>query len=373
MKKIILKREAILYRFDKKGSSYFLDRENRNLYKENMKKNKWRNLINIGIFLTLLVIAIYQSQNRVKSYQKSALVMDTFVEIQLESKSDDGEKLLAETFKLMRQYEEKLNFYDASSQVSMLNDATNYQLDSDLFRLFEISQEVYENSAHYYDVTIGDLAMLWDIENKIIPQSSQIVAALENTGFDKLAYEQKTLQKPQQLKINFGSLAKGYIIDKAVEFLQQRSVESVVINAGGDIRIAGKSQKIKIGIQHPRGKSGEILAKLQVGNQAVVSSGDYERYFVQDEVRYHHLLNPLTGYPARENISVTVIGEEAVWADAYATAFFVMPHAKALQLADEIAGIELLIVYEEDNKIKTEISSNMKRYLGKDVRDELLD
>ena len=338
-----------------------------------MKKTKWRNLINIGIFLSLLIVAIYRSENKMQSYQKSNLVMDTFVEIRIETKADEGEKLLAKTFDLMRSYEGKLNFYDPESAVSRLNAAAESTIDADIFRLLQISEQVYQESQQLYDVTIGNLALLWEMEKEIVPTADEIAAALSSTGFQQLSFAEESLQKPPELKLNFGSIAKGFIIDKAVEYLLENSAESVVINAGGDIRLAGQRKKSTIGIQHPRGKNGEILAKLQVQNKAVVSSGDYERYFIEDGIRYHHLLSPLSGYPARENISVTVIGEEAVWADAYATAFFVMPQQKALQLADKIDKIDLLIVYEEDKKIKTGISSNMKEYLGKEALDELLD
>lgn len=331
-----------------------------------MKKNIRKNILNISIFLGLIAIALYMNKFSIKSYSRSFLLMDTFVEIELEITGNDGDQILSDAFKLMQNLETKLDYYDKTSKLSEINAQAVADMDKDLFPMLQFADSLNKLSAGLYDISIGELADLWNISAQIIPDSSQINPALNNTGMNKITFDDKTIKKPLAMKLNFGSIAKGYIVDKAVEFLMQSGAKSVIVNAGGDIRILGAKTPKKIGIQHPRGNSGEILDVIKIGNSAVVTSGDYERYFFKNDIRYHHLLNPITGYPANNNISVTVIAPTAMEADAYATAFFVMPTKAACVLAESIDNVELLIVNIIDEKVEIKTTSGMKKFMEKE-------
>ena len=135
------------------------------------------------------------------------------------------------------------------------------------------------------------------------------------------------------------------------------------MNAGGDIRIFGKNKAIKIGIQHPRKAQNEIISILNIQNSAVVTSGDYERFFMQDGKRYHHILNPQTGFPAKNAVSVTVISKNAMLADAYSTALFLMPHREAIELVEQTKDLECIIFYENNSVLQNVQSSGMKKYV----------
>jgi len=164
------------------------------------------------------------------------------------------------------------------------------------------------------------------------------------------------------MKINLGSLAKGYIVDKVVEYLKQQNVISGFVNAGGDMRIFGRGKPFKIGIQHPRSESNEIIDVINVGNMSVVTSGDYERYFMKDGKRYHHIINPLTGYPSQNAISVTVISETALIADAYSTALFLLEPEQSLKLAEETDELEAVVYFIKDDKIEKLETKGFKKY-----------
>ncbi|MBD3410285.1 MAG: FAD:protein FMN transferase, partial [Ignavibacteriales bacterium] len=140
--------------------------------------------------------------------------------------------------------------------------------------------------------------------------------------------------------LNFGAVAKGYAVDRAARILDEAGIEEYLINAGGEIAMRGEWT---IGIQHPR-KRDATYATLTLEDAALGTSGDYERYFIADGTRYHHLLDPRTGRPARKAQSATVIAEDATTADALATAAFVLGPELGVRLIEKIDGADALII-----------------------------
>ena len=328
-----------------------------------MSKKNIHNFAKIFIFICLIFSGLYLQGNRVYHYQKSALIMDTFVDIQIDVKDKNGMEIISKAFDLMQGYDDLLDYHDEESKLSILNNKSECEMFLELYEMLIIGKKLYYETASRYDLSIGKLSDLWENEN--IPSKEDILLAKEFTGFDKIKFDSKVIDKPENLKINLGSIAKGFIIDKTIEYLIENRVQSAIMNAGGDIRIFGYNKKIAVGVQHPR-KEDEIIAKLEVGNVALVTSGDYERFFIKDGIRYHHIIAATTGYPANENISVTVIAKNATEADAYATAFFVMPSKEALEFANKIDGVELYLIKNENNKLKTFKSAGMEKYLIKE-------
>jgi thiamine biosynthesis lipoprotein len=150
------------------------------------------------------------------------------------------------------------------------------------------------------------------------------------------------------MSFDTGGIAKGYAADKAVETLKALGISSGLVAIAGDIRAFGSKpdgSPWTIGIRNPRGAEAndDVMATLELSDEAVSTSGDYERFFMREGVRYHHILDPRTGYPARENISVTVVAPEAVFTDGFSTGVFVMGPEKGLQLLETL-GYEGIIV-----------------------------
>ena len=290
--------------------------------------------------------------------------MDTIVDIKIVTNNKDANEILDYAFKLMEDYENKFSFYNNKSQIWKFNNSIidSLLIDDDLKEILSISKELYQKTNKHYDITIGALSEIWDFDNEVLPTNKEIEKAIQVTGFKKLKIQNNYLHKPDGMKINLGSLAKGYIVDKVVEYLKQQNVISGFVNAGGDMRIFGRGKPFKIGIQHPRSESNEIIDVINVGNMSVVTSGDYERYFMKDGKRYHHIINPLTGYPSQNAISVTVISETALIADAYSTALFLLEPKQSLKLAQEIDGLETIIYIINEDKIEKLETQGFKKY-----------
>ena len=324
---------------------------------------KKRDVINIIILLIIISFAAYRFYNRKITFSQSKFALDTIVEITVTSQKRNIKSVIDEAFEMIADYDRKFNFYDPEGELGKINSSEQVSLDKDFYQLLKISFELYEKSDSLYDTTIGRLTELWDFSTEHIPNIDSIRTAQENSGFEKIKFSEDQLIKPKNLKLNFGSLAKGYIIDRVVDFLEDNPVESGIVNAGGDIRIFGYNKKKEIGIQHPRSDRNEIIATLQVGNKAIVTSGDYERFFIKDNKRYHHIIDPKTGFPTENAISVTVVASQAVTADAYSTALFLLKPEAAIELVNQIENLQAIIYFETRGKIESIMSERFEEYL----------
>lgn len=200
-------------------------------------------------------------------------------------------------------------------------------------QLFRLARKIYLDSEGAFDLTVGILTEIWGFRSKSyrVPQKEEIKGALKFVGLEKIVEKDNQLVVPEGVIIDWGGLAKGWALDQAFQALQKEGISRGFINAGGDLICFGKNpdnQAWKIGIKHPR-ESG-FLGVLEISDLAVATSGDYQRYFEIKGIRYHHIFDPRTGFPARGKQSVTVIGPEAAICDALATALFVLNDASKL-------------------------------------------
>ncbi len=333
---------------------------------------KKRNVfINVLIFVLILLTALYWKYYSSKEFQRSEFLLDTIVEISVTSRESNVNSIIDSAFDLMRDYEYKLSMYKEDGQIWEINNSSvmYHELDNDLYSLLELSQKLYGLSDSLYDITIGSLSEIWDFENQYIPSLEEIDNALEYVGFNKISFDTETLSKPPGIKLNLGSLAKGFIVDKAVEFLINNDIKAGIINAGGDLRIFGYDDALSIGIQHPRGEKNDIISVLNLKNNAVVTSGDYERFFIYEGKRYHHILNPKTGFPSSTAVSVTVISNSTMIADALSTVLFLLHPEEALSLLDVFPESDAIIFYMEKDELKQIHSEGFTRYMrSKDER-----
>ncbi len=211
-----------------------------------------------------------------------------------------------------------------------------------------LGQALAERSSGAFDMSLGRLKALWglDGEQPHLPAVAEITVALRGSGPGSLVMDGRTARKAAPaLQHDLGGVAKGYAVDRAIALLRQHGVTSAAVNAGGDMYLLGQRQgrPWRIGIQHPR-QPGTVLCAVDVSNRAVVTSGDYERFFEQNGQRYHHLFDPATGYPSGRCQSVTVIADTVAVADALATALFVLGPEKGLALLSAYPGAEALLV-----------------------------
>ena len=327
---------------------------------------KKKQLISLLLLTLIIVVAYITDRTRLQEYKQAEIVMDTIVEISVQTpRKLDSQKIVQQAFDKIKEFEKKFSYYDSTSILFTINHTKKdtITIDHDFYTIFSVAREVYNNSDSLYDISIGNLVDIWDFENEMIPSISEIEKAKLNSGFDKIYFDNEILVKPEQYKIILGSIAKGYIIDQTVYFLQTRKVTNGIVNAGGDIRIFGKEKLTSIGIQHPRAERSKIIKTIHLPNLSIVTSGDYERFFIKDGLRYHHILNPKTGFPGDTMCSITVIHPSAMIADAYATALFLQPVNRAVEIAESVDNLEIILSYFENDEIVSLQTEGMEKVL----------
>jgi len=315
-------------------------------------------------FMILLVVALvifswYRFTGVTEPVDRTALIMGTLVEIKIyDADHEKAEQAASAAFHEMSRIEGLMSRHIDSSEVSRLSRAAGpLEVSRETADLIRAGQRIARLSHGAFDLTLGRLKELWaiDSEDPHIPDPAELKKALRGIGPKALAVSGRTVSKADPaLHLDLGGIAKGYAVDRAVELLRRAGITSAAVNAGGDIRLIGDRQgePWRIGIQHPRNPQG-VLVTLPLADCAVVTSGDYERYFERDGIRYHHIFDPTTGQPARLCQSVTVIARDAATADALATAAFVLGPDQGLQLLEAEPGVEGLIVSISGALVKT--------------------
>jgi len=232
------------------------------------------------------------------------------------------------------------------------------KIDPELARLIDQGLAVGELTGGAFDITFASVGKLWDFkaEPPILPSQAEIKTALEAVGYQKVKLDLKasTIDFPRGTQIGLGGIAKGYGVDRAMAVLLERGIENGIVNAGGDMKVLGTKfgKPWRIAVKHPRERD-QVLAMVPLSNTCMVTSGDYERFFEYNGKRYHHILDPRTGYPATGGMSVTVIAPDAAFADALATGLSVLGHEKGLPIVEGLPRVECLIVDMEGGVTKS--------------------
>jgi thiamine biosynthesis lipoprotein len=315
-------------------------------------------LILIGIAAGTAAIALILSRGnsaeKLFSYQQ--LLMDTDVSLQLYSGSSrEAEEVKEDLFKEMSRLELLLSCTESSSEVTIINRAAG----EGPVQVGPETAEVIEKAIHYarlsegaFDPTIGPLLDIWGFRGEAnrVPEPVEIEAAAALVDYSLMENDYaagKVFLPSSGMALDLGGIAKGYIVDRGLELLARSGIGHALLNAGGDIGILGPKpdgSPWRIGVKHPR-RDDELIAVISwLKKGAVVTSGDYERFFEEDGERYHHILDPRTGYPARNLLSATVVAPTAIEADALSTALFVMGPQRGLELVESLPGVEAILV-----------------------------
>lgn len=239
-----------------------------------------------------------------------------------------------------------------ASPLMTLNRASGdgpHPVPSELAELIDRSLLCSQLTQGAFDCTFRAVGELWDFKASPprIPSQAQVQAVLPQVGHDKVQVNlaAATVTRPEGLWIGLGGIAKGYGVDRAMAVLMEHGIENAIVNAGGDLKALGKNgdELWSIAIRHPRDQA-RMIAVLPVANTCVVTSGDYERFFEHDGKRYHHILDPRTGFPSTGAISATVVAPDAAVADALATALCVLPPEQGIALVEQLPRVEALVV-----------------------------
>jgi len=266
------------------------------------------------LLLIYILFLLFSCGQKDDWHTTTLLYFDTLCEIKLHCKDETFSSTLEEINILFSRIEE------------LFSPDSSYENSEEVLKLFKIAKKIYSDSLGVFDITIAPLSSLWGFHNPPhrIPGHEEILAVLKSVGLDKIKFEGESLLVPEGMSFDWGGIAKGFGVDKAVDICRKNSIPHGFINAGGDLFCWGNNPQghlWKIGIKHPREEG--FLGVLSITESGAATTGDYQRYFVKGGIRYHHVLDPRTGFPAMEKQSVTVTGPKTVLCDALSTAVFV--------------------------------------------------
>lgn len=235
------------------------------------------------------------------------------------------------------------------------------EVSDDTLAMIKKAQHYAKESGGYFDIAIGPVMDLWGFggEEYRVPTEEEINKALLLSGYEKIIIDDqgKTVYLPEKgMVMDLGGVAKGYATDMAVQKLRDAGIKSGIINAGGNVFVMGSKpdgSPWKVGIQDPRDRNG-LVAVMEVTDAAVISSGDYERYFEEDGVRYHHIMDPSTGKPARGLMGTTIVTDNSTNADIFSTLMFVLGTEKGMEFQKKLSGVEVVFINDEKEISYTE-------------------
>ncbi|MCG3118875.1 MAG: FAD:protein FMN transferase [bacterium] len=345
-------------------------------------KNYWREFI---CSLGVLFFVRCGPAPDVQTVQESRILMDTLVSIQVYAPKPADElpirSAITAAFSEMTRLDSLFSAYRNDSEVALINrevaTPNGVMLSSAVDSVLHVAQWAAQISHGAFDVTVAPILRLWGFgtDSLKLPSPEQIVARLPLVGYHHLLLSARRINFRQpHMAIDLGGVAKGYVVDRGLEILQQAGIRDVMITAGGDLRVitspltAGRRY---IWIRHPRpahpdSAASSFFGRFKLaGDGAVSTSGDYERFFIHEGKRYHHIIDPHSGYPASGAVSATVLAKTSVQADALSTALFVLGPERGIALADSLPGVEAMMIYQTGEKLQWRATRTFQNILEK--------
>lgn len=314
------------------------------------------------IFLFFALLSIPScSRNKEHTYKKSRIAMDTLVSITVASDSEKGaEEAVDDAFQEIAKLDKLLNFFSDDSEVATINRSAGERpvvVSEETLDVIDGALYVADKTGGAFDITIGAVSPLWDFRGQVVPGENVLREKLKLVGYKNITLDRvksTVFLKKKGMKIDLGGIAKGFAADRAGKALKKRGIKSGIVAVAGDIRAFGRRPDGKawnIGLKNPRASNekDEIFAVMGLSDRAISTSGDYERFFMRDGVRYHHLLDPKTGRPSDSCRAVSVITKEGAYADAFSTAVFVLGPEKGMEILNKL-GFDGVIT-DRDGKL----------------------
>lgn len=322
------------------------------------KLYRTRIIIPIAALLVAVLFIFLRGGDDDTLYRYRQITMDTPVELRFGGvSSQEADQLQEEVFAEIRRLEELFSRTIDESDTSRLNRLAgtgSVEVSPEVVYVTEKALDYARLSDGAFDPTIAPVVDRWGFlgQEFRVPDTEEIeesLALVDYSLVDVNRQSETISLREKGMALELGGIAKGFIIDRALDVLHAAGVKNAFINAGGDIGMIGgrpDGEPWRIGVRHPREET-EIIVVLPAQGGAVVTSGDYERTFTEEGVSYHHILDPQTGMPARGVSSVTVMAETALEADALSTAVFVLGPRLGMALAEQLPGVEAVLVTAE--------------------------
>ena len=267
--------------------------------------------------------------------------------------------VLKEALALCDTYELMFSRTKPKGNLYRLNSGETDTVPEDLGLLIETGLKYSQLSQGALDITIGSVSSLWDFtaSDPKVPEQERITEALSSVNYNNVTLTRNedssyTVTSPPGTVIDLGAIAKGYIADRIKEFLLEKGINQAIINLGGNVLCVGSKKdnsSFNIAVKKPFSEN-ESLETLKITDKSVVSSGNYERYFYEEDVLYHHILNPATGYPVDNGLSdVTIVSDDSLIGDCLSTTCFALGLTEGLKLIENTPGVEAMFVEMNGN------------------------
>lgn len=320
-----------------------------------------QNSVMLSVIMLLALCILTGCSRQPVSYAATDICMGTVLNQTVYTTGEDETGNITE---LVRELErDTLSWRIPGSETAKLNASQAgipVSVSEELWEELLLLQEVSEQSGGAFDITLGSLTRLWNIDEQAledsgelrIPTEEEIARALENSGYDKVLLKDGCITLEGGIQLDLGAAGKGIACDRIGDYLKETAVSGAVISVGGSVITYGEKpdgSPWQVGIVNPEDTS-RLLGTLRLtGEWYISTSGDYERYIEADGIRYHHILDPASGYPACSNLrSVTVVGKSGILSDALSTACFVLGREEGMALAAHF-GAETVFVDREGN------------------------
>ena len=321
-----------------------------------------------GLWILMVTACTKQKQY----FEESGSVFHTIYHIKYEGSEILTEKIDAE----FQKFNLSLNPFNPNSIISKVNRNEAVEADDWFIEVFNKAKEVSDHSEGIFDITCAPLVNLWGFGfSKMDSVTPQMIDSIKQfVGYQKVRLDgRKVVKDDSRILLNCSAIAKGYASDIIARLLEREGIENYMVEIGGEVTMKGVNQNGKcwrIGINKPEddstGVKNDIEEVVQLCKKGgVATSGNYRNYYIKDGKKYAHTIDPRTGYPSEQSIlSATIVAEDCITADAYATAFMAMGLEKAREAAKNIPGIEYYVIYSDENgKHQIEYSTGMLQYL----------
>ena len=280
-------------------------------------------------------------------------------------------KAIEETVQRLNEIDDKISVFKQDSEISRINFCSGelpQKVSKDTLKLIRNAVKYSEISEGTFDPTIRPLTALWQIgtENAHVPSKEKISENLRLVDYKSVIIDDKTgtvglIKKGQS--IDLGGIAKGYAADEAADIFKKHKIKNAIIDLGGNILVVGKKidgSQWRVGVQNPFRQRGTFIGVLSLEDKSVVTSGNYERYFEENGKRYHHIIDPKTGYPCESDIvSATIISDKSIDGDGLSTGIYILGVEKAMDLIEKMNGIDAIL-----------ITKNKEVYVSSGVREK---
>jgi FAD:protein FMN transferase len=309
--------------------------------------------VRVAWLLSLLLLAgAFAPRARAGWMERTEAIMGTRVYVQLwADDADKGNEAIEAVMAEMRRIDNLMSHYKPESELSQINARANrepVQVDKELFALIKLSTHYSQITEGAFDITYASVGYLYDYPRHVHPTDAQIKAALPAVNWRNMlldeAHHTVRFEHPG-MRIDLGGIGKGYAVDRCVAILQARGFQRAVVTAGGDSRIIGDhmGRPWLVAIRHPDNPK-KVVTRIPLSDSAMSTSGDYERYFDENGVRYHHIIDPRTGHSASKVRSATILAPTATQTDGMSKTAFVLGPEKALEIINRMPEYDAVFV-----------------------------